>query len=119
MCGERFRSRINTEPRPLVPSKKGRTMKMENYFQHTNRMPGAGGLLFPLGRHHQPIKDTIMIKLKHSQNPAARAPRGRFLALITLAALLVTSAAAQTFTTLHAFSGGSDGARPVGGLILS
>src|SRR3954464_8585539 len=43
-----------------------------------------------------------------------------FLTLIlTMALLSLVRLDAQTFTTLHQFSGGNDGSRPFGGLLLS
>ena len=38
---------------------------------------------------------------------------------VLLLCLLAANGRAQTFTTLHTFTGGSDGSTPVGGLILS
>ena len=38
---------------------------------------------------------------------------------VLLLCLLAANGRAQTFTTLHSFTGGSDGSTPIGGLILS
>jgi uncharacterized repeat protein (TIGR03803 family) len=70
----------------------------------------------------------ITIDLNRTRNLASPPRAGCFFAVFMLAGLLATSAAAQTFTTLHSFTAtsaypgpytNSDGAEPYAGLILS
>ena len=70
-----------------------------------------------------------MIDINHSKNLAARPRAGCFAALLLLAGLLTTSAAAQSFTTLHNFTASStnssgnytnsDGYNPGAELVIS
>ena len=53
-----------------------------------------------------------------TRNPRLRAGTAVLAIAIPLVMVLTQSAQAQTFTVLHSFAGGGDGARPVGTLTI-
>jgi hypothetical protein len=66
-----------------------------------------------------PDKDEEEQKRMRSLKPAGRAGQvsGLLFILLSAVALATTKASAQTLTALYSFTGGSDGADPIAGLI--